>query len=197
MCIRDRSLTLKVLYTHGHTPEHISFLALEGNMPRALFSGDFLFVGSVGRPDLIGKDATVGLAKQQYRSTKEKLEGFANTLEIYPSHGSGSFCGGGIASRPFSTLGQERLTNPFLRPNITEEEFIDLILSRIPLRPDYFLLMKEYNSCSRQCQLVSTVPLELADFKKKLESGAAIIDLRDQHAFSRRHIPGSICIGGG
>ena len=191
------SLTLKVLYTPGHTPEHISFLALEGNMPRALFSGDFLFVGSVGRPDLIGKDATVGLAKQQYRSTKEKLEGFANTLEIYPSHGSGSFCGGGIASRPFSTLGQERLTNPFLRPNITEEEFIDLILSRIPLRPDYFLLMKEYNSCSRQCQLVSTVPLELADFKKKLESGAAIIDLRDQHAFSRRHIPGSICIGGG
>jgi len=191
------SLTLKVLYTPGHTPEHISFLALEGNIPRALFSGDFLFVGSVGRPDLIGKDATVGLAKQQYRSTKEKLEGFPNTLEIYPSHGSGSFCGGGIANRPFSTLGQERLTNPFLRPNINEEEFVDLILSRIPLRPDYFLLMKEYNSCSRQCQLVSTVPLELADFKKKLESGAAIIDLRDQHAFSRRHIPGSICIGGG
>ena len=191
------SLTIKVLYTPGHTPEHISFLALEGDKPRALFSGDFLFVGSVGRPDLIGENATMGLAKKLYCSTKEKLEGLPSTLEIYPSHGSGSFCGGGIASRPFSTLGQERLSNPFLKPNITEKEFIDLILSRIPLCPDYFLLMKEYNSCSRRCQLVSTIPLELAEFKHKLEKGATIIDLRDQHAFSKRHIPGSICIGGG
>lgn len=191
------SLIIKILYTPGHTPEHISFLALEGNKPRALFSGDFLFVGSVGRPDLIGKDRTMGLAKQQYHSTKEKLESLPSTLKIYPSHGSGSFCGGGIASRPFSTLGQERLTNPFLKPDINEEEFIDLILLRIPLIPDYFVLMKDYNSCSKRCQLVSAVPLELSDFKNKFEKGAAIIDLRNQHVFSRCHIPGSICIGGG
>ena len=67
----------------------------------------------------------MGLAKQLYQSTRKKLDGLSNTLEIYPSHGSGSFCGGGIASRPFSTLGQERLTNPFLKPNITEKEFVD------------------------------------------------------------------------
>lgn len=191
------TLSLKVLHTPGHTPEHISFLALEEGKSKALFSGDFLFVGSVGRPDLIGEDATIGLAKQLYRSTKEKLEALPNSVEVYPSHGAGSFCGGGMASRPFSTLGQERLTNPFLKPNITEEAFIALILSRIPLRPDYFLRMKDYNSCGERKQLVAAVPLEVEEFSKLYEKGATVIDVRDQKSFSKEHIPGSICIGGG
>ena len=191
------SITIEVLHTPGHTPEHISFLVHEEGRARALFSGDFLFVGSVGRPDLIGKEATLGLAKQLYQSTREKLDNLPSTVEVYPSHGSGSFCGGGIASKPFSTLGKERLSNPFLKPNITEKEFVDLILNRIPHRPDYFLLMKDHNSCSGRRQLMTPTPLSFQDFKKKMDKGATVIDLRDQHAFSKKHIPGSICIGGG
>ncbi|MCB1110926.1 MAG: MBL fold metallo-hydrolase [Chlamydiia bacterium] len=191
------TLTLKVLHTPGHTPEHISFLAIEKDQPVALFSGDFLFVGSVGRPDLIGEEATVGLAKKLYASIQEKLSTLPNSVEIYPSHGAGSFCGGGMAARSSSTLGQERLSNPFLKPHLTETEFVDLILSRIPFRPDYFLRMKEYNAGNNRKQLVSPVPLEHNVFKKHQEKGATVLDLRDQKAFSRGHIPGAICIGEG
>ncbi|MCB1107444.1 MAG: MBL fold metallo-hydrolase [Chlamydiia bacterium] len=191
------SVTIKVLHTPGHTPEHISFLALEEKSPKALFSGDFLFVGSLGRPDLIGEEATEGLAKQLYHSVQTKLHDLPHSVEIYPSHGAGSFCGGGMASRSSSTLGHERITNLFLKSDITEKEFVELILSRIPFRPDYFLRMKTYNSSGIKRQPVTPVPLECLEFKKKIEKGAVIIDLRKQQEFSQRHIPGSTCIGEG
>lgn len=190
-------VTLKVLYTPGHTPEHISLLSLIDEKPKALFSGDFLFVGSVGRPDLIGKEKTVSLAKQLYTSIHEKLKDLPNSLEIYPAHGAGSFCGSGISYRPFSTLGQERLSNPFLNSKISEDEFVDLVLSKTPYCPDYFFRMKIYNSCGEREQIRTPIPLDPLDFQKHIEKGSIVIDLRDQVSFSRGHIPGAICIGVG
>ncbi|QVL57293.1 MAG: MBL fold metallo-hydrolase [Simkaniaceae bacterium] len=190
-------VTLKVLHTPGHTPEHVSFLMLIDEEPKALFSGDFIFVGSVGRPDLIGKEVTESLAKQLYHSVSEKLKDLPDSLEIYPAHGSGSFCGGGVVDRPYSTLGQERLSNPFLNPSISEREFVDLVLSRTPHLPDYYFRMKVYNSCSEREQIRTPIPLDPLDFQKHIDKGGVVIDLRNQTAFSRGHIPGAICIGAG
>ena len=188
---------LKVLHTPGHTPEHISFLALIDEKPKALFSGDFIFIGSVGKPDLIGKEVTESLAKKLYHSVHEKLKDLPDTLEIYPAHGAGSFCEGGIGDRPFFTLGQERLNNPFLSSTISEKEFIDLVLLRTPYFPDYFSRMKTYNSCSEWEQIRTAIPIKPLDFQKHVDKGCVVIDLRNQTSFSRGHIPGAICIGAG
>ncbi len=191
------NVTLQAVHTPGHTPEHLSFLAQVAGEPKALFSGDFLFVGSVGRPDLLGKEETIALAKRLYHSVQTKLKNLPNNLPVFPGHGAGSFCGGGMLSHPSSTLGQERLTNPFLKPKLTEKEFIDLLLARTPSRPDYFLRMKTYNSSEERKQMPTAIPLDPKAFKLELEKGAIILDLRDQKAFSKGHIPGAICIGAG
>lgn len=191
------SITLGVLHTPGHTPEHISFLVSEKGLNRALFTGDFLFVGSVGRPDLLGDKSSRLLAGKMYRSLKEKLLNLPDTLEIYPAHGAGSFCGEGLGNRPFSTLGQERLTNPYLKSHLTEQEFISLILSHKLPCPNYFFRMKVYNTSGDRQRVDSPKPLNLHDFKKRVDKGDVVVDLRDQKAFSKGHIPRSICIGAG
>lgn len=190
-------VTLKVLHTPGHTPEHISLLAFIENKPRILFSGDCIFVGSVGRPDLIGGETTKVLAKKLYHSIHHKLKDLPDSVEVYPAHGVGSFCGGVIGNRPFSTLGQQRQSNPFLNPNLTEKEFVDLVLSKSPHLPHYFFRLKGFNSCSEREQIRTPFPIAPIEFQKLVDKGAIIIDLRDQTAFSRGHIPGAICIGAG
>lgn len=190
-------VTLKVLHTPGHTPEHISLLVLIEDKPRALFSGDFIFVGSVGRPDLIGDEVTETLAKKLYHSLHHKLKDLPDSIEIYPAHGVGSFCGGGIGNRPFSTLGQERQSNPFFNPSLAQQEFIDLVLSKSPYLPSYFFRMKAFNSCGDREQIRTPFPIAPIEFQKMVDKGAIVIDLRDQIAFSHGHIPGAICIGAG
>lgn len=93
-------VTLKALHTPGHTPEHISLLASIEEAPKTLFSGNFLFVGSLGRPDLIGKEATEGLSKKLFSSVLKKLNELPNEIMVCPAHGSGSFCGGGMGRSP-------------------------------------------------------------------------------------------------
>lgn len=190
-------LTLKVLHTPGHTPEHISLLASIDDTPKILFSGDFLFVGSLGRPDLIGKEATEGLAKKLFSSVLTKLKELPYDVMVCPAHGSGSFCGGGMGRSPFSTLGQERLSNPFLNSQLTERGFIDLIRAKSPFCPDYFPLMKEYNSDSERKEVHSPVPLSPKAFDQEIKKGAVVVDLRPQSLFCAGHIPHSICIGFG
>ncbi len=189
--------TLKVLHTPGHTPEHVSFLLIEKEKPKALFSGDFILVGSVGYSDLTVEKGIELLAKQLYISVSEKLKDLPNSLEIYPAHGAGSVCGERMGARASSTLGQERVSNPFLNLNITEKEFVGLVPSRTPPSPDYFFRMKVYNSTSQREQTRPPIPLEPIDFQKRLEKGGVVIDLRQQRAFCLGHVPGSICIGAG
>jgi hydroxyacylglutathione hydrolase len=141
---------LKALHTPGHTPEHVSYLVFDGArsaaVPMILLSGDFLFVGSVGRPDLLGETETQQLAAKLYASVRRVLGTLPDGLEIAPGHGSGSMCGAGISGRASSTLGFERIANPYLRADLTECQFIDAVLSRVPPFPPYYRHMKAINA---------------------------------------------------
>jgi len=194
-------IQLKVLHTPGHSPEHISFLLYDlkkaSNIPVALFSGDFLLVGSVGRPDLLGEENTQSLAKKLYHSIQTKLKDLPEELDIFPAHGSGSFCGSGMNQRPFSKLGFEKLSNPFLNPGLSEKDFVSQLLSRDLPIPPYFQKMKEYNSCCKRLEVPMPTPLDLQGFKKQVDLGAVVIDLRGQSAFGGGHVPSAICIGAG
>lgn len=195
--IKLGSILLEVLHTPGHTPEHISFLAYEKGEPKALFSGDFLIYGSFGRPDLLGEETARPLAKKLYQSIKTKLYPLPNTIQIYPAHGAGSFCAAGVRDQSFSTLGQERLKNPYLRPNMSEKECVECaLLHPIPC-PDYFFRMKAYNVSGERNKVSFPHPMDVGEYQKCMVRGHVIIDLRDQKSFSGGHIPGAICIGAG
>src|SRR5205807_2643661 len=118
---------LAPLHTPGHTPEHLMFLVFDGarsmDVPIAALTGDFLFVGSLGRPDLLGEEAKQALARALFHSVREKLAGLPDGLEVHPGHGAGSMCGAGMSARPFTTLGFERIANPYLDPGPSEEAF--------------------------------------------------------------------------
>jgi hydroxyacylglutathione hydrolase len=141
---------LQALHTPGHTPEHLSFLVFDGarsqTQPMILLSGDFLFVGSLGRPDLLGEDAKRALASKLFDSVRRVLAPLPDHLEIAPGHGAGSMCGAGMSGRAVSTLGFERIANPYLRADLTEEQFVEMILSRVPPFPDYYRRMKALNA---------------------------------------------------
>jgi hydroxyacylglutathione hydrolase len=194
-------LTLKVLHTPGHTPEHISFLLLEpgrSHVPIALFSGDFLFVGSVGRPDLLGEGEKKKLAKALYKSM-QRIRELPDGTEVFPGHGAGSLCGTAISHRNQSTLGYERVSNPFFREQ-TEAEFTEIVLSTVPELPDYYRRMKELNS--NGADPVHTLAEQEAfspDLfeKRRDETHAIVVDLRSQEAYGGASIPNSFNIGAG
>jgi hydroxyacylglutathione hydrolase len=156
VALRDRdaiaigNVRLQALHTPGHTPEHMSYLVFDGartsEHPMVLLSGDFLFVGSVGRPDLLGDAQTEALARRLYDSVRRVLDTLPDGLEIAPGHGAGSMCGAGMSGRPTSTLGFERIANPYLRAGLTEMEFVRMVLERVPPLPDYYPRMKALNA---------------------------------------------------
>ncbi len=112
-------LRLQALHTPGHTPEHLSFMLFDeerdASQPLALFSGDFLFVGSLGRPDLLGDEAKQQLAHELYRSLHARIASLHDGIQVYPGHGDGSLCGSGMSERAESTLGYERLIQPLFK----------------------------------------------------------------------------------
>ena len=143
------AVRIEALHTPGHTPEHLSFLVYDGSrsreIPMLMLTGDFLFVGSLGRPDLLGEEAKRGLAHELYKSAREKIAGLPDGLEIHPAHGAGSMCGSGMSGRSYSTLGFERIANPYLAP-LTEAAFVERILESVPPFPEYYKRMKLINS---------------------------------------------------
>jgi hydroxyacylglutathione hydrolase len=194
-------VVLEARHTPGHTPEHLSLLVFDGarssEVPIAMLSGDFLFVGSVGRPDLLGEEAKVELARQLFRSVCEGLAGLPDGLEIHPGHGAGSMCGAGMSGRPRSTLGFERVANPYLDPALSEEQFVERLLADVPPFPPYYRRMKRVNSEGPPLLggLPGERPLPVARFQELVEGGHLVIDLRDQIAFGGGHVPGALGIG--
>jgi hydroxyacylglutathione hydrolase len=212
--LRDRetitigNVRLQALHTPGHTPEHLSFLVFDGTRapdhPVVLLTGDFLFVGSIGRPDLLGRGQTEGLARKLYDSVQRVLGPLPDGLEIAPGHGAGSLCGVGLSSRPTSTLGFERIANPYLRPGLSEMEFVRLVLERVPPLPDYYPRMKALNAGGPPILngLPGLKPVPVDQFRMVINGAAGepepvVIDLRDQVSFGASHIPGAFGIGAG
>lgn len=191
---------LTARHTPGHTPEHMSYLVYDLNRapdaPMAMLSGDFLFVGSLGRPDLLGKAETDQLTRKLYASVRG-LDTLPDAMEIHPGHGAGSMCGSGMSGRPMSTLGYERIANPMLAPSMDEDAFVDTMLSNLPPKPDYYARMKELNSTGPATLGTLSAGHAVApeDAHELMKSGHLLIDLRNQTDFGRRHVAGSICIG--
>ena len=196
------NMRLVALHTPGHFPEHLSFVLFDeerdASQPLALFSGDFLFVGSLGRPDLLGEEAKQALAHELYRSLHERTASLPDGVHLYPGHGAGSLCGAGMSERAESTLGYERLSQLLFK--LEEEAFVREILASVPPMPSYYPRMKELNStgASSVADLPGKVPLTPACIAALLtDENVTVIDLRHPEAFGGAHIPGALNIGAG
>jgi len=191
--------TLQVMHTPGHTPEHISlqlFDAQQGDQPIALFTGDTLFNLDVGRPDLLGEGSERKLAGALYHTLFDHYLPLGDRIEIYPCHGAGSARGKSIGDRRHSTLGSERLFNPALREQRSEDEFIDWLLADMPEPPRHYARLKQLNVRSAVQMEGASLPPPLApsEFETLAARGMQVVDVRSILAFGGGHVPGAINI---
>jgi hydroxyacylglutathione hydrolase len=194
-------VTFRVLHTPGHTPEHISILVEQPGAPVRVFTGDTLFVGAVGRPDLLGEALTRRLAGELYESLFNRLLKLDDAIEVHPGHGAGSLCGAGIGGDPHSTIGQERRFNPMLR-HASRDEFVAAVLGDLPETPSYFPRMKRVNRDGPAVLgLADGGPpvkrLSPAQTVAAARDGGWILDLRPSEQFSAGHPKGAVNIAHG
>jgi hydroxyacylglutathione hydrolase len=195
-------ILIKVLHTPGHTPEHLSFLVTDSaksENPLAVFSGDFLFVGDVGRPDLLERAAKLeGTmekgARDLYRSLAS-LKMLSDYLIIWPGHGAGSVCGKSLGAVPATTLGYEKLTNWAFHVK-NEADFISEVLQGQPAPPKYFANMKQINKKGPKILngLPILQPINHKQFTEALQQGATVLDVRSDEEFAKGFLQGSINI---
>lgn len=180
------SIRLQALHTPGHTPEHIIWLCFDlmrsSEIPCLAFTGDLLFVGGVGRPDLLGKNVEKQLALQLYKSLFDEIDALPDFLEIYPGHGAGSLCGKGLSARPTSTLGYERKFNPALF-KLPIVQWISNLLKDTPAAPINFQRLKQLNLVGPSLEI---------DVPEKAPK--VIIDLRHPEVFAQGHMKRSLNI---
>jgi len=197
-------LTIVVLHTPGHTMESTTYLLKNKNgKDYAIFSGDTLFLGDVGRPDLAQKAAHVTqeeLAAILYDSLRNKIMPLADDVIVYPAHGAGSACGKNLSKETVGTMEQQKKVNYALREDMTKDEFIQEVTEGLLPPPQYFPLNVKMNK--EGYEDIDTVlksgqqAISAADFEQVAqESGAIILDVRHQDDFSKSHIPQSIFIG--
>ncbi len=190
---------LEILHTPGHTPHSLSILVADlvrSPEPWLILTGDLLFVGDIGRPDLVGEAVLEEQIANLYQSLFEKLGALPDHLEVYPAHGAGSLCGKGMSPKPNSTLGYERRHNPRLQFS-SQEAFAASMRQDFPVRPKSFSHIIATNM--RGAPLLDRCPqsqaLSLSEFLQHRENGALVLDVRDALAFGGGHIPGAINIG--
>jgi hydroxyacylglutathione hydrolase len=192
---------LKALNTPGHSPDGISIVAEVGGKDKAVFTGDTLFIGDVGRPDLREKAGNImakreELARQMYHNTREKLMKLADDVLVYPAHGSGSLCGKSLSDAQSSTIGAEKIGNWALQP-MTEEEFINLLLEDQPFIPKYFDYDVNLNKKGAPAFQTSLAEVERLEKNFTPGQGSLIIDARPQEQFKKGHLKGAINIQNG
>ncbi len=193
-------LTMKVLHTPGHTLESTCYLLHdEQNEPYCIFTGDTLFVGDVGRPDLFSGNMTKeDLASMMYDSLNNKIKPLNDNIIMYPAHGPGSSCGKNLGPDTHSTIGAQKATNYALQ-DMTREEFIDAVTTGLNTPPVYFPLNARLNK--EGYESIDDVytnglnPLSIAAFKQKAHDGAWILDTRAATTFTEGFVPESISIG--
>jgi hydroxyacylglutathione hydrolase len=196
-------IKFEVMHSPGHTPEHLSFIVTDtagADKPMGIFTGDFVFVGDIGRPDLLEAAAGIkGTAEPGARQMFESLKRFKQLpdyMQIWPAHGAGSACGKALGAIPSSTVGYEKLFN-WAFGYEDEAAFVKALLSGQPEPPKYFAMMKKLNKVARPV-LKDGLPqpprLELAQLQEALAQGAAVIDTRSADEFAAGHLPGTINI---
>jgi hydroxyacylglutathione hydrolase len=200
--IRIGDVEITALHTPGHTPEHLSFLVTDAAVaaePMAAVTGDFVFVGDVGRPDLLERAVLIAgsanSAARQLHASVRRFADFAGHLQIWPGHGAGSACGKDLSGVPQSTLGYERRYNWAFRID-DEAEFVEAALHGLAEPPAYFAEMKRVNARGpgRWSDVKRPALVTPADIVEAVERGAMVIDTRTAAAFGTGHIPGTINI---
>ncbi len=194
-------LTFRVLHTPGHTPESASYLLIDSEgKDYAVFTGDTLFVGDVGRPDLAVKsDLTKeDLAGMLYESLQSKIIPLADEVIVYPGHGAGSSCGKNLGNETWSTIGQQKLTNYALEDR-TKEKFIEVVTDGLAEPPSYFFedakINKDGYEPIDEVMNQNLKALTTDEFAREIEAGTLVLDTRSPKDYESGHIPGSINIG--
>lgn len=195
------NVQFEVWHTPGHTPESISFILTDrgADQPMGIFSGDFVFVGDVGRPDLLEKAAGIeGTAQSGAKDMFHSLERFKQLpdhLQVWPAHGAGSACGKALGAVPSSTVGYEKLFNWALQYT-EEDKFVRALLAGQPEPPKYFAVMKRVNKEGPTLldDLAPVVEMSTEDLKEILAKGEMVIDTRVAKEYAKAHIPGTINI---
>jgi hydroxyacylglutathione hydrolase len=193
------SLRLQAFWTPGHTPEHLSYLLFDpaqGKDPVAIFTGDALFAGEVGRPDLLGNERTSELIDQLYWTVSERLASLPDALTVYPGHGAGSPCGRKIGDAAQTTIGREKQINYAFQAR-SKEEFARAIMEGMPRPPAYYPTMKRVNKAGPALlrELPEGERLSADEIASWQQRGALIIDARPTGEFAAGHIPGSVSVG--
>jgi hydroxyacylglutathione hydrolase len=199
------NLKFEVVHTPGHTPESISFLLTDtpaSAEPVMFFTGDFVFVGDIGRPDLLEKAAGMtgtmdAGALEMYKSIK-KFSDLPDYIQVWPGHGAGSACGKALGAVPSTTVGYEKVRNWAFRFANDEKGFVNFLLEDQPEPPKYFAMMKKLNKVDRP--LLTSVPklkqLSNTEMTDAMSKGVKLIDARGKNEFAQGYIPGSINIQG-
>lgn len=201
--IKLGNIHFEVLHTPGHTPEHVSFLLTDNpatNAPVMLFTGDFVFVGDVGRPDLLeqaaGLKGTQEIGAEQMFESLQEFNKLGEYIQVWPGHGAGSACGKALGAVPSTTVGYEKIRNWALQLLNNKTAFIQELLADQPEPPKYFAMMKHLNKSERK--LVTSVPqvpnLSAQEFAEKQAAGLKFIDTRPWKEFANGFMPGSYSI---
>jgi hydroxyacylglutathione hydrolase len=195
------ALNVSIIETPGHSPESISILitdAEDQNAPARLLTGDTLFVGDVGRPDLAAVRGFTAeeMAATLYDSLHQKILTLDDSVEIYPAHGAGSMCGRNISKETSSTIGQQRKFNYALQP-MTQEKFVEMMTTNLPEAPTYFRRSALLNRAGAKSlsDLPQPAALSPEDVRAQMENGAIVLDVRRANYFGAGNVPRSINIG--
>jgi glyoxylase-like metal-dependent hydrolase (beta-lactamase superfamily II)/rhodanese-related sulfurtransferase len=196
--VRLGKLRIKALETPGHTPEGICLVVADEEKspePCAVLTGDTLFIGDVGRPDLSKAFTPPQLAGKLYDSLHGKLMKLGDQVLVYPAHGAGSLCGRNMRAERSSTIGTERLTNYALQIK-SRDEFIRQLTENLPSRPEYFLQDAQINRSGAPAlsALPELSPVSASELKTLLEQAVFVLDVRPNNDFAAAHIPGSVNI---
>lgn len=189
---------LEAVYTPGHTPNSVTIAVTDtarSTEPEMLLTGDLLFVGSIGRPDLAGGELFDEQVENLYHSLHTTLGRFQDLVEVYPAHGEGSLCGSGLSAKPSSTLGFERHTNRFFQ--LSFDAFKRELMSTTPYRPRNFPYIISRNKEGPRLTASLNTPRAYSpsDVRKAMDEGVCLVDMRDATAFGGAYIPGSLNIG--
>ncbi len=198
--IKLGKLILKILETPGHTPESISITITDTNLsnePQKVLTGDTLFIGDVGRPDLVGSKGYTpqAMAEMLYNSLHDKLLKLPDSVEVYPAHGAGSLCGRSMSKETSSTIGEQKRFNYALK-SMDKDEFVKMMTTDLPEVPAYFPKDAEINRSGAKAlqELPQPLAMTAEEVNKLSQQGYLVLDVRPSSAFGVGHIPGSINI---